>query len=82
MRRLAREGSFRCVLATSSLRYTAHVRAWDAQEAAELFVLELRAGGVEEEGTIEVQLLDGARRTVVYQPTSSGTVTPLGCGLN
>lgn len=49
-----RESFFRCVYSSSHERRVAHVRAWDAGEAAQLFRTELRSDGVAERGTIEV----------------------------
>ncbi len=55
-----RESFFRCTFSSGSEQRIAHVRAWDAGEAVQLFRTELRGDGVEERGTIEVSDLDGA----------------------
>jgi hypothetical protein len=56
-----RESFFRCTFSSGTSQRVAHVRAWDAGEAVQLFRTELRGDGVEERGTIEVNDLDGAR---------------------
>jgi hypothetical protein len=58
----SREGVYECTFASGGRQRTAHVRAWDAREATELFADELRADGVEEPGSISVRVR-GARRT-------------------
>jgi hypothetical protein len=49
-----RESFYRCVFSSPQSRRVAHVRAWDAGEAAQLFKTELRSDGVAERGKIEV----------------------------
>ncbi len=60
MARTAREALFECTFHTGSRRYQSYVRAWDRQEAAEIFELELRQDGVDERGTLDVRPLGGA----------------------
>jgi hypothetical protein len=50
-----REAVFECTYASAARLWTAHVRAWDAGEAVELFAHELRVDGVAESGTISVR---------------------------
>ena len=57
-----RESFFRCVFTSPSSRRVAHVRAWDAGEAVQLFRTELRTEGVEERGTIQVRSFDESDR--------------------
>ena len=52
--KMQRESFYRCVFSSSHERRIAHVRAWDAGEAVQLFRTELKSDGVEERGTIEV----------------------------
>lgn len=54
-----RESFFRCSTASAQGPRVAHVRAWDACEAAELFRAELRADGLEDDGEVEVAALEG-----------------------
>ncbi len=54
-----RESFFRCTFSSESSHRVAHVRAWDAGEAVQLFRTELKVDGVDERGTIEVSDLDG-----------------------
>ncbi len=56
-----RESSFEVRFDSASRRRVAHVRAWDAKEAAELFEAELRADGVDEEGELLVSPVRGGR---------------------
>ncbi len=49
-----RESFYRCTFESPESRRTAHVSAWDADEAVQLFRSELRTEGVDERGTIEV----------------------------
>jgi hypothetical protein len=49
-----RESFYRCVFSSPRSRRVAHVRAWDAGEAVQLFRSELKLDGVAERGTIEV----------------------------
>jgi len=58
-----RESIYRCVFSSPGLQRVAHVRAWDADEAAELFQTELRADGYQKRGAIEVTLSSRARNT-------------------
>ncbi len=60
-----RESLFRCTYspASRSGTWTAHVAAWDAGEALQLFTAELRGEGVDEGGTIEVVALGAPGRT-------------------
>jgi hypothetical protein len=46
-----REFFFRCVFTSTRSRRVAHVRAWDSDEALQLFRTELRADGVRARGT-------------------------------
>lgn len=52
--RVSRESFYRCVFSSPQSERVAHVRAWDAGEAVQLFRSELRSDGVEERGTIRV----------------------------
>jgi len=54
-----RELFYRCTFTSPGSRVVGHVRAWDADEAAQLFQAELRTDGVDERGTIEVVELGG-----------------------
>ncbi|HET8540761.1 MAG TPA: hypothetical protein VFL83_12900 [Anaeromyxobacter sp.] len=58
-----RESSFNCRFESASRRRVARVRAWDAKEALQLFVIDLRADGVEEEGEVVVSPVRGGRRS-------------------
>lgn len=58
-----RETSFECQFDSASRRRVARVRAWDAQEALQLFVAELRADGVVEAGDVVVAPVDGGPRS-------------------
>ncbi len=49
-----RESSFEVQFESPSRRRVAHVRAWDAKEALQLFDEELRADGVDEPGEFVV----------------------------
>ena len=60
--RVRRESFYRCTLSSPDLLHTAHVRAWDADEAAQLFLAELRTDGVDERGTVEVTALGGGHQ--------------------
>ncbi|HEX9050049.1 MAG TPA: hypothetical protein VF841_05895 [Anaeromyxobacter sp.] len=57
-----RESLFECRFDSASRRSVAHVRAWDAKEAAQLFELELRGDGIHEEGEVIVSPVHGDRR--------------------
>ncbi len=65
-----RERSFQCQFESAARRRVAHVRAWDAKEAVQLFAIELRADGVEEEGDVVVTPVHGDRgaRTRTHLP--------------
>jgi hypothetical protein len=52
---MLREAVFECTYASEDRLRTAHVFAWDAREAVELFAQELRADGVAERGSITVR---------------------------
>ncbi len=54
-----RESSFQCRFESPARRRFAHVRAWDAKEAAQLFEADLRADGVEEDGEVLVSPVRG-----------------------
>ncbi|MGC4001527.1 MAG: hypothetical protein QM767_30340 [Anaeromyxobacter sp.] len=54
-----RETFYRCTFSSPTAQVTAHVRAWDVDEAVQLFRTELETDGVEERGTIDVSQLDG-----------------------
>ena len=56
-----RESFFRCTFSSETSQRIAHVRAWDAGEAVQLFRTELQGDGVDERGTIEVNDLDGGQ---------------------
>ncbi len=58
-----RESSFECQFESASGRRVARIRAWDAQEALQLFVSELRADGVDEEGEVVAAPVSGGRRS-------------------
>ena len=49
-----RERPFQCEFESASRHWVAHVRAWDAQEALQLFIAELRAEGIDEAGDVTV----------------------------
>ncbi len=53
------ESVYECVYSSEAVVRTAHVRAWDVAEAADLFAHELRGDGVEERGEIRARALDG-----------------------
>ncbi len=55
-----RESFYRCIFSSPRSRRVAHVRAWDAGEALQLFRTELEADGVDERGAIEVWAFDGS----------------------
>jgi hypothetical protein len=66
---VTREGVFECTYASAAQLRTAYVRAWDAEEAVELFAEELRGDGVAERGDISVRARrDGRPRRSVYSP--------------
>ena len=55
-----RESSFQCQFESPEHRRVAHVRAWDAEEALQLFVAELRDDGIGEEGDVIVSAPSGS----------------------
>jgi len=57
--KVQRESIYRCTFSSPDSRLVGHVRAWDADEAAQLFQAELRTEGFDERGTIEVTELGG-----------------------
>ncbi len=57
-----RESSFECRFDSASRRRVAHIRAWDAKEALQLFEAELRADGVEEPGELVVSPVRAGER--------------------
>lgn len=64
-----RESFYRCTFSSPQSRRVAHVRAWDAGEAVQLFRTELRTDGVRERGTIEVTDFGGDdARHAAYRP--------------
>ncbi len=63
-----RESSFECRFDSASGRRMARIRAWDAKEAVQLFVIELRADGVEEAGEVVVAPVSGGRRSRARVP--------------
>jgi hypothetical protein len=66
-----REIFFRCTFSSTRRTSVAHIAAWDAREALQLFEAELRGEGVGERGTIEVASLAGAQtKRARYQPLS------------
>lgn len=65
-----REAVFECTYASAASQRIAHVRAWDAGEAVELFAHELRAEGVQQSGTISVRGGRGARARKSAYPLS------------
>ena len=70
----AREHFFTCRFTTASSRRTAHVRAWDGQEAAQLFQIELAEDEVQarEPGTIEVFEAHRQLFSKRYEPAQRG----------
>ena len=72
-----RESSFQCQFDSASRRRVAHIRAWDAKEAVQLFEVELRADGVEEEGEVVVMSpAPGSRRSRARLPRRRGARRP------
>ncbi len=63
-----RESSFECRFDSASRRRVGRIRAWDANEAVQLFVIELRADGVDEAGEVEVQPVSGGPRARARVP--------------
>ncbi len=67
--RIKRESFYRCIFTSPRSRRVAHVRAWDAREAVQLFRTELETDGVEERGTIQVLPLDeSSEQRAAYRP--------------
>ncbi len=58
-----RESSFEVRFDSPSRHRVAHIRAWDAQEAVQLFEAELRADGVEVAGDFVVSPVRRGRRS-------------------
>jgi hypothetical protein len=56
-----RESAFQCQFESAARRRIAHILAWDAKEAQQLFEAELRADGVDEPGEIRVSPVPGRR---------------------
>jgi DNA replicative helicase MCM subunit Mcm2 (Cdc46/Mcm family) len=64
-----RESFYRCTFNSTRSRRVAHVRAWDAGEAVQLFRTELKTDGVDERGTIEVTgMRGGEEEHAAYRP--------------
>jgi hypothetical protein len=64
-----REIFFRCTFSSPRRTSVAHVTAWDAGEAVQLFEAELQHEGVGERGMIEVASLTGAlTKRATYKP--------------
>lgn len=64
-----RETFFRCTFSSPRRTSVAHIAAWDAGEAVQLFEAELRDEGVGERGMIEVASLGGAQtKRAKYRP--------------
>jgi hypothetical protein len=63
-----RESSFHCRFDSASRRWTANVRAWDAAEALQLFVAELRADGIDEAGDVVVSPAGGGASSTAHVP--------------
>lgn len=69
MMKVQRESFYRCTFSSPRSRRVAHVRAWDAGEAVQLFRSELKTDGVEERGTIEVTGFRGdEEQHAAYRP--------------
>jgi hypothetical protein len=69
MMKAQRESFYRCTFSSPRSRRVAHVRAWDAGEAVQLFRSELRTDGVEERGTIQVTGFSGdEEQRAAYRP--------------
>jgi hypothetical protein len=67
--KISRESFYRCVFSSPSSERVAHVRAWDAGEAVQLFRSELQSDGVAERGTIRVfTSADGEAERAAYRP--------------
>jgi hypothetical protein len=63
-----RESSFHCLFDSTSVRRSAQVRAWDAKEALQLFVVELAAEGIEDEGDVVVSPAGGGAPWKAHVP--------------
>ncbi len=57
-----RESFFECLFESASGRRVGHIAAWDEKEAVQLFEIELRADGVDDEGDVVVSPMRGDRR--------------------
>lgn len=67
--KVSRESFYRCVFSSPKSERVAHVRAWDASEAIQLFRSELHSDGVHERGTIRVFTTgDDEARRALYRP--------------
>lgn len=66
-----RESFFRCTFSSVRRQRVAHLTAWDAKEAVELFRAELGTDGIDEPGAIEVTTPAGLTRRAVYRPSAS-----------
>lgn len=69
-----RERFFRCTVSSEGTCRTGHVRAWDAEEAAQLFRAELEADGIDARGRIEVRASDEAARQSIPPRRCGGPV--------
>ncbi len=56
-----RESFFRCTLTSGDAHVVFHIRAWDRNEALQLFQTELAADGIPERGTLDVVRLGEPR---------------------
>ncbi len=69
------ERLFECAFESASERRVAWVRAWDVDEALELFAAELLAEGVDELGELSAALPGGEeRRRAWFRPAHRGGV--------
>ncbi|MFO0585605.1 MAG: hypothetical protein U0229_25255 [Anaeromyxobacter sp.] len=70
-----RETLFRCTFSSPVRTTTAHLAAWDAGEAVQLFTDELRGEGVGEKGSIEVAALSGTvKKRAAFKPSARAHV--------
>lgn len=66
-----RETLFRCTFSSPSRTTVAHLAAWDAGEAVQLFAEELRGEGIAERGSIEVAALSGkVTKRAAFKPAA------------
>ncbi len=66
-----RETLFRCTFSSTVRTTVAHLAAWDAGEAVQLFSEELRGEGVGEKGSIEVAALSGkVTKRAAFKPST------------